>query len=268
MTFLTEQLANGALSFIGAIPFKEIAFDAALWQAVAIIFLATFIRSVFGFGEALVAVPLLAFIMPVDTAVPIATLVSITMAAVVVMQDWQHVHLRSAGRLFLASVAGIPVGLLLLTTVPEGVLKTVLAVVIITFSTYSLIRRNNTLLENDRSEWLFGLFSGILGGAYSMNGPPLAVYGALRGWSPQHFRATLQGYFLPASVVVMVGYWSVGLWTPAVNYYYVASVPGVIIATLLGRVVNRHFRGPAFLRFVYVFLIIVGGILLQQVLAR
>ncbi len=40
-----------------------------------------------------------------------------------------------------------------------------------------------------------------------MNGPPLVVYGGMRRWSPQHFRATLQGYFLPASVIGMAGYW-------------------------------------------------------------
>jgi hypothetical protein len=32
-----------------------------------------------------------------------------------------------------------------------------------------------------------------------MNGPPLVIYGALRRWTPERFRATLQGYFLPAS---------------------------------------------------------------------
>jgi uncharacterized membrane protein YfcA len=49
--------------------------------------LATLFRSAFGFGEALVAVPLLALLIPVEEAVPLATLVSITVAAVVVAQD-------------------------------------------------------------------------------------------------------------------------------------------------------------------------------------
>ena len=42
-------------------------------------------RSAFGFGEALVAVPLLALVMPVTVAAPIAALVSITVAAIVVI---------------------------------------------------------------------------------------------------------------------------------------------------------------------------------------
>ena len=47
-----------------------------------------------------------------------------------------------------------------------------------------------------------------------MNGPPLVVYGSLRSWTAQHFRAALQAYFRPASVLGMIGYLSAGLWTP------------------------------------------------------
>ena len=36
-----------------------------------------------------------------------------------------------------------------------------------------------------------------VGGASGMNRPPLAIYGAMRRCSAQHFRATLLGYFCP-----------------------------------------------------------------------
>jgi uncharacterized membrane protein YfcA len=97
-------------------------------QVLAVIFLATLIRSAFGFGEALVAVPLLALLMPVQVAAPLATLVSITVAAVVVMQDWHHVHVRSAWRLVLSTLFGIPLGLWLLTAVAEPIVKAILHV--------------------------------------------------------------------------------------------------------------------------------------------
>src|SRR3546814_1460370 len=80
--------------------------------------------------------------------------------------------------------------------------KACLAVVIIGFSLYSLFGRS-IVLESESWAGLFlcGLFAGIFGGAYGLNGPPLVVYGSMRRWSVQHFRATLQGYFLPASMV-------------------------------------------------------------------
>ena len=73
--------------------------DPTTISVLAVLFLATVIRSAFGFGEALVAVPLLALIIPVEVAAPVAVLVSVTVAGVVLVQDWREVHPGSAGRL-------------------------------------------------------------------------------------------------------------------------------------------------------------------------
>jgi uncharacterized protein len=238
--------------------------DHTTLSVLAVIGLATVIRSAFGFGEALVAVPLLALIIPVEVAAPLAVLVSVTVAGLVLLRDWREVHAASAWRLILSTMFGIPFGLLMLTSVAESVVKAVLAVVIITFSVYRLLGRSRLELEDDRLAWLFGFGAGVLGGAYGMNGPPLVAYGALRRWSPERFRATLQGYFLPASLVGMLGYWAAGLWVPAVNRYYLTSLPVVLLATALGRVLNRRMDGPRFLAYVHVGLLVIGGMLLIQ----
>ncbi len=60
-----------------------------------IIFLATLIRSTLGFGEALVAVPLLALKIPIVVAAPLAVLVSVAVAAVILTQDWRKVEMRA-----------------------------------------------------------------------------------------------------------------------------------------------------------------------------
>lgn len=229
----------------------------------AVLFVATIVRSTFGFGEALIAVPLLALAVPVKTAAPVAALVSITVAAAVVARDWRHVHFGSAARLIVSTLFGIPMGLLLLTRVAEPIVKSVLALIIIGFSLYA-IRAHTWRLAGDRLAWLFGLLAGVLGGAYGMNGPPLAIYGSLRGWSPREFRATLQGYFLPGSAVVMFGYWSTGLWTPAVTHFYLASLPGVIVAIGVGHMLNRRISPRRFVIAVYIALIVVGSVLLVQ----
>jgi len=235
-------------------------------QVLGVLLLAALIRSAFGFGEALVAVPLLALIMPVKVAAPVAVLVSITVAGVVLVQDWSEVHARSAGWLVLSTLFGIPLGLLLLTRVAGPIVKAILACVIIAFSTYSLLSRRHYELKNDRLAWLFGFSAGVLGGAYGMNGPPVVIYGALRGWSPRHFRATLQGYFLPASLVVMGGYWVAGLWTSAVSRYYLMSLPVVLVAIFVGRAINRRIRGDRFLFYIHVGLTVIGAVLLVQAL--
>jgi uncharacterized protein len=138
------------------------------------------------------------------------------------------------------------------------------------FAAYSLIGRTPFELQSDNRVWLLvcGLCAGILGGAFGMNGPPLAIYGSMRRWSAQHFRATLQAYFLPASLVGMSGYLIAGLWTRTVTRYYLISLPVTLVALLLGRVINRRLGGEGFLKYVYSGLVCIGVILFAQAVAQ
>lgn len=233
---------------------------------VLVVFFATLIRSTFGFGEALFAVPLLALRLPVTVAAPLAALLSVLIAGVVVAQDWRHVQVRSALGFILSALPGIPLGTLLLVKGNDHLVKTVLGLTIVAFSIYSLSVRSRPHLAHDHRGWLLGcgFLSGVFGGAYGMNGPPLVVYGSLRRWSPQHFRATLQGYFLPASLAGVIGYLAIGLWSAAVTRYFLLSLPSMAVAIPIGRALNRRLTGDRFLRAIHAGLILVGLTLLYQ----
>ena len=101
-----------------------------------------------------------------------------------------------------------------------------------------------------------------------MNGPPLAIYGAMRRWSPQHFRATIQGYFLPASIIGMAGYWWMGLWVPTVTRYFLISLPATIPAILLGRFVNHRLGDETYLKYVYSGLAAIAAVLFIQAITK
>ncbi len=240
--------------------------DATTLHLLLIVFFATFVRSTFGFGEGLVALPLLALIIPIKIAAPVVVLLSITVATVVVIQDWNKIHFRSASWLLAPTLVGIPLGVALLASRHQNFVKAALAGVIILFSGYFLFSKKLPELHNESRIWMLGcgFFAGILGGAYGLNGPPLVIYGSMRRWSPQHFRATLQGYFLPASIVGMVGYWFAGLWVPAVTRYYLISLCIALPTIFLGRFVNRRLSGDTFLKIVYAGLVCVGIILLVE----
>jgi len=234
-------------------------------QVLLVLLVATLIRSAFGFGEALVAVPLLALSLPIQVAAPLAVLVSITIATVIVVQDREKIHARSARWLLLSTLAGIPLGLILLTAGHQKAVKAGLGALIVAFSIYSLLGRTPEL-KHDSRRWLFGcgFTAGVLGGAYGMNGPPLVVYGTMRRWSAQYFRATLQGYFLPASAIGMASYWLAGLWTPLVTHYYILSLPVILPAIFIGRSLNHRMHGELFLKYIYVGLAGIGVVLLAQ----
>lgn len=222
-------------------------------------FIATLVRSTFGFGESLVAVPLFILFIPLNIAVPLSVLISILVALVVVIQDHHHIHFSSAKWLILFAVLGIPIGLAILIYCDEFWVKIALGLLIICYALYSILGKNTQHLKTDSKLWLFicGFLSGVFGGAYGVNGPPLVVYGNMRNWSAKHFRATLQAYFLPTSFIGALGYFANGLITAQVLKYFLISLPAVIPAIFFGRWINHNIKGN-FFGYVYFALIAIG----------
>lgn len=236
---------------------------------IAISFLATLVRSTFGFGESLVAVPLFVLVVPLEIAVPLSVLMSILVALVVVVQDHRKIHFYSARWLILSAIPGIPVGLLILIYGNEYWVKICLGLLIIGYSVYTILTRDRVQLVQDNRTWLFGcgFLSGVLGGAYGLNGPPLVVYGNLRKWSAAHFRATLQAYFLPASLIGMAGYAVKGLvvWTVIRDFLY--CLPAIAPAIFLGRYFNHRLRGEGFYVYISWGLVLIGILLIGVTIA-
>jgi uncharacterized membrane protein YfcA len=146
----------------------------------------------------------------------------------------------------------------------ESLARAVLAGVIIAFSSYCLFSHRRTALRSDEWSWPFGLWAGVLGGAYSIYGPPLVVYGTLRGWTAEHFRTTIQVYLLPVGAVTLVAHAAGGLWTAAVGWYSLTSVPALLLGLLVGSAINRNFQGEAFVRTMHALLLFLGLALLYR----
>lgn len=227
-------------------------------------FIATLVRSTFGFGESLVAVPLFSIFIPLSVAVPLSVLISVLVALVVVIQDHRQIHLNSAKWLIFFAILGIPIGLLILIYGNGFWVKIGLGALIILYSLYAMFGKNTFHLQKDNKYWLFicGFLSGVLGGAYGVNGPPLVVYGNMRKWSAKEFRATLQGYFLPASFIGILGYLFKGLITLQVLKYFAVSLPAVFPAIFLGRYLNHRLQGDSFFKYVYAGLLFIGAFLI------
>jgi uncharacterized membrane protein YfcA len=191
-------------------------------------------------------------------------LLSTLVAGAGMIHEWQDIHLPSASVLVVSSLVGTPLGVVVLRYADEQLLKMILAGVIIGFSAFCLLGRQPFFLKTDRLAWAFGLGAGVLGGAFNINGPPLVIYGTLRNWSAERFRATLQGYFLPVSLFTFVAQVAGGLWSQAVLWYFVASLPVVALAFLVGRHLSRCLKPSSFVRAVHVLLLAIGTVLLVE----
>jgi uncharacterized membrane protein YfcA len=229
-----------------------------------IVFFSTLTRSTFGFGDAVVGMPLLAMTVGLRIATPLMALTALTIALAILAKNWQSVQFKSTWRLIVSSMAGIPIGIFFLKGVNENIVKAVLAVVTISFAVYNLVKPKLFKLTGDNFAFPVGFFAGILGGAYNTNGPPVVFYGTLKRWPPASFRATLQGYFFSTGLFVVVGHALAGNYTAAVLNYYLLAMPVVLTAIFIGGRLNRKIPADHFIRFIYWFLIIIGILLLAD----
>ena len=208
-----------------------------------ILFISTFTRATFGFGDALIAMPLLVLVVGVQIATPLVAFAGTT------TQD-------------IASFRDTLLGLGLVTAAPEAVVKTILGMILILFAGYNLLRPKLILLQHQSWAYAFGFVAGILGGAYNTNGPPIVVYGTLRRWPPVRFRATLQGYFLPTGFLILAGHALGGLWTRQVWQMYIFALPLIFTAIFLGSKVNKRIEPERFTQLLYLILILLGLLLM------
>jgi uncharacterized membrane protein YfcA len=238
-----------------------------LIPVVGIIFAAAFVRSALGFGDAVVAMPLLAMIVGLKTATPLVAFMGPAISLLILTKGWRAGDMKAAARLVVASLLGIPLGVYGLARLPEEPLKIALGILILLYGLFGLARPSARIrTEKAWVPWMVGWAAGVLGGAYNTNGPPVVAYGMLRGWPPERFRATLQGYFLPTGVMILAGHGFAGMWTGEVLKLFLYSLPAIVIGVILGGLVNRKLTPGVFTKLVYGFLIAMGAVLLVRAL--
>jgi len=223
-----------------------------------LLFCCAFIRSAVGFGDALLALPLLGMIMSVSTASPIVALAGFTMSLSILVANQETVDFQSAWRLIVASFAGIPFGVFLLQAAPEHVVKCVLGLVLVVYGVYNLITPGVPHLQHEKYAFPFGFLAGILGGAYNTSGPPIVIYGTLRRWSPEYFRATMQCYFLFTYLATIAGHGVSKLLTPLVIQLFLWALPGIGLGIYLGGKVHRVIPKRLFSRVIFGLLVVIG----------
>ena len=235
----------------------------------AILFVSTFIHSTLGFGQALIAMPLLAMVVELKSATPLVAFVLMTIAAVILLRNWRVVDLSAVWRLVLSSCLGIPVGLFLLKGIPEGLMKAFLGILVVLFSLYNLANRHLKMIDLSRVSggsgiaYLFGFIAGVLGAAYNTSGVVITIYATLRNWPPDRFRSTLQSYFVFTGFLILASHGLAGLWTPDVLRLYVTSMPLFLVGIFLGGKLNRFIPQGQFDGYVNVGLLIMGALLFR-----
>jgi len=241
---------------------------ATLFAVAAVIFAGALCQSTLGFGNALIAMPLLSTLIGLQPATALFGLLSLAMGAVLIALGRRSIDLRDSWRLSLAALTGVPVGIWLLHAAPETLILHGLGWLLVAYGVVGLYvelaGRKASLQAPEWLVWPFGFVSGILGGAYNTNGPPLVVFGTLRHWQPERFRTTLQTVFFTSSIAIGIGHASTGMWTQQTFLQCAACLPILWLAGISGKWFTQRISPASFVRWVYVALVVLGASLLRR----
>jgi len=227
---------------------------------IVLVFLcAAFVHSVAGFGAGLVAMSLLVTQWPVTQAIGVCSICALLLnlwMAISLRADIQWGELRP---MVIATFVGVPIGVLMLHSLPEAWIIGGLGVVLVVHSARSLSRREAEVSPvSSRWGYVAGLFGGMLGGAFNTSGPPVIVYATARAWPKDFFRATLQIYFLVTGALAMVLFVATGVVTSSSVYWAVIAVPVMAGGFALGQLAVSRVSAAQFRVLVFVGLGLMG----------
>lgn len=234
-----------------------------IWLVLIVVALASLVRSAIGFGDALIAMPLLSSIISIKTASPLVAVTALFISVTIILTKGDF-KVKSISKdyklldLIIACIIGIPIGIYLLRTVNEEYVKGFLGVVIILFAVFNLIKPELPRLKDERFVHFFGLISGMLGGAYNTNGPPIVIYSLFKKLKPEEFRVVIQYVLIPTNVFIIAGHGITGLWSEKVIELMLYSVPVSIFCVLIGVKLSKFIKQDLFYKIVNVFLVVIG----------
>lgn len=223
-----------------------------------VLFMAAFVQSVSGFGSALVAMAFLPTLIGIRAASPLFALCAIPLEIVLLFRFRQELSFREIWKVILASIVGVPFGVILLKLVSERIALAILGLALIGYSLHALMGKRLPQSDHFSLPWLAGFLGGMLGGAYNTAGPPMILYADTQDWPPERFKSNLQGFFIFNSAQVLIGHYLAGNYQPEVLHWLPYALPAIMVGLLAGALLDRHIPPLLFRRIVLVLLIVMG----------
>jgi hypothetical protein len=224
----------------------------------AIFFLSAFTQGLSGFGVALVAMALLPNIIGIKDAIVLVALVAFVVDFGVLLRYRDSLQFKKVLPLILASFVGVPLGIFLLRRADEGLALAILGITLAGYALYAL--SGLRLLELKGKAWAYGtgFFGGLLVGAYNTPGPPIIMYASCKKWEPDVFKGNLQTFFIQNSIIVIIGHWASGNFTPDILSIFWRGSPYLLAGLFAGLAMDRWINPEVFRKIVLVLLVVMG----------
>ena len=223
-----------------------------------IVLVASLIQALFGFGFALIAVPLMIFVIDLPTAVVTATTVSFVSTS---MQWYESraIQVRAMSRrLILSALVGLPFGLWLLTNVDARLMKAFLGCMVL-IGVFLSIKGFDLQRLPVSFDIAMGVLSGLLSTATSTNGPPLVFLLHSRKYAPHEFRAVLNRVFTISSFLSLLMFGFAGKITSDSVSLALIAIPVMGLGVFLGLNLREKVN-PDHFRTLVVWLLLLSGL--------
>ncbi|WP_419788415.1 sulfite exporter TauE/SafE family protein [Pseudodesulfovibrio sp.] len=217
------------------------------------------VNNLTGFGAALVALPLMANSVPLATAIPVATLVVLT---VNLQMSWRYrksIHWKRLGYVLVGGVGGTVLGIMLHKAANNTALELSMGIFVAAYSVYSLLTQNSAPREL-KSIWgvVAGFASTVLGAVFGFNGPPLALYVSKTGWSQEEAKGLLGVCFVMTCLMIFCGQLVAGLHNSDTLAGYLMGCPGALLGGALGLYLSRFLSQKTYQRVVLTLVFFAG----------
>lgn len=219
------------------------------------------IQRVTGFGFGIFAMLFLTRIITVyGEANALSGLLSFTSTLIVALShakkvDWKNLLFPCIG----FAVISVP-SILLMKKLDNRVLLIMLGVALILLSGYMFFFSSKIKIKpNPFTGLAAGGFSGILGGIFSMGGPPVVIYFMQsEGDDKDRYLATIQMYFLLSNVYGTTVKAINGFITKDVLILAAFGTVGMIAGIFIGKLIFKKLRVDILRRVVYCFMAVAG----------
>lgn len=142
---------------------------------------------------------------------------------------------------------------------PDALLKKLLAAALIALSVYFMFFGGRFKIKPSFPNGvIFGSFSGILGGLFSLSGPPIVIYLAAASGDNDTYMANLQAYFAVTSLYSTVIRFIMGSVGPSVIYYSAAGIAAVFAGLYFGNKLFKKLDSEALRRVIYAVMALSG----------
>jgi len=206
----------------------------AIGWANLVVFFASLVSSITGFGYALLAAPVLVLFLPPKIVVPVVLMSWMPLSLLLISESYAEIAWPKIGYWLIGALPGMILGVYGLAKIAEGPMRGGIGVMTLLAALVILLRPRRPIRREQPVSILVGLLSGAMAGASGVSGPPVVLFGLNQGWDYRVLRACLIAYFavLHAMTIVVMG--NFGMINSQTLGLAVWVLPGLIVGYLLG----------------------------------